>query len=94
MSLPKNIPARNAKDEQPGRVAVLRSAHGRPGATFCTSASFIVSSTGARLLAGRHITKRAESALTRNAQAFERDAPNVRPFPRRTSHTGTDRRAA
>ncbi len=85
-------------DEPAERVAVLRSAHGREGNTFCTSASFIYSSTGARLLAGRSITARAANALTRNAENHERATSNVRQFPPRsprpTSPTTTRREAA
>jgi len=67
------------------RIAVLRSAHARPDQTFTTSASFIVSPDGVRLLAGRHITARAASALTRNAEAHA-NAPAVLPFkPRRVA---------
>ncbi len=76
------------------RVAVLRSAHARPdGSTFATSCSFIVSPDGARLLAGRHITKRAASALTRNAEAHA-NAPAVLSFKPRRRFQSADRRAA
>jgi hypothetical protein len=75
------------------RVAVLRSAHARPDQTFTTSASFIVSSDGARLLAGRHITARAANALTRNAEAHA-NAPAVLPFKPRRRFQSADRRAA
>jgi hypothetical protein len=79
------------------RVAIVRSAHGRAdGVTFTTSASFIVSAGSVKLLAGRHITKRAASALTRNAEAHAR-AQVVRQFPQRprpTSPTHTRREAA
>jgi hypothetical protein len=80
------------------RVAVVRSAHGRSDGTYCTSASFVYSSSGAKLLAGRHLTKRSASALTRNAEAHERATSNVRQFPPRTprptSPTHTRREAA
>ncbi len=65
------------------RVAVVRSAHGRADETFCTVASFIVSADGARLLAGRHVTKRTPA--------------NVLQFPQRprpTSPTHTRREVA
>lgn len=85
----------DAPDE---RVAVLRSAHGRADGTFTTSASFIVSPDGVRLLAGRHVTARAAGALVRNAETHERAASNVRQFPPRsprpTSPTHTRREAA
>jgi len=64
MSLAKDLPKRN-----PEHVEILRSAHGRADHTFITVASFIVSSDGARLLAGRHITHKAFGALARNAEA-------------------------
>ncbi len=63
MSLTKSQPEGNTPQPQNERVAVLRSAHGRAGNTFCTVASFIVSSTGARLLTGRTITKRASATV-------------------------------
>jgi len=76
------------------RIAVLRSAHARAdGSTFTTSASFIVSPSGVRLLAGRHITARAASALTRNAEAHA-NAPAVLPFKPRRRFQSADRRAA
>jgi hypothetical protein len=83
-------------DEPAERVAVLRSAHGREGNTFCTSASFIYSSTGAKLLAGRSITARAANTLTRNAEAHERGqvVRQFPPRPRSTSPTNTRREAA
>ncbi len=77
-------------------VEVVRSAHGRADQTFVTVASFVVSSTGARLLTGRTITKRAASALERNAEAHARSQV-VRQFPQRprpTSPTNTRREAA
>ena len=65
MSLLKQPPERN-----PEHVEILRSAHARAdGSTFTTSCSFIVSSDGARLLAGRHVTHKAFGALARNAEA-------------------------
>jgi hypothetical protein len=81
-------------DEPGERVAIMRSAHGRAdGVTFTTSASFIVSADGARLLAGRHITARAANALTRNAEAHA-NAPAVLPFKPRRRFQSADRRAA
>jgi hypothetical protein len=85
--------SKNQFDEPAERVAVLRSAHGREGNTFCTSASFIYSSTGARLLAGRSVTARAVNALTRNAEAHA-NAPAVLPFKPRRRFQSADRRAA
>jgi len=79
------------------RVAVLRSAHARPDQTFTTSASFIVSADGVKLLAGRHLTGRAFGALVRDAENHERATSNVRQFPQRsrpTSPTGEKWRAA
>ncbi len=75
------------------RVAIVRSAHGRRDATYCTSASFIVSADGVKLLAGRHVTKRAVSVLTRNAEAHA-NAPAVLPFKPRRRVMSADRRAA
>jgi len=80
-------------DEPGERVAIMRSAHARRDQTFTTSASFIVSADGARLLAGRHITARAASALTRNAEAHA-NAPAVLPFKPRRRFESADRRAA
>ncbi len=81
-------------DEPTERVAVVRSAQGRAdGSTFTTSASFIVSAGSVKLLAGRHITKRAASALTRHAEAHA-NAPAVLPFKPRRRFQTADRRAA
>jgi hypothetical protein len=76
-------PESNKPSEQFERVTILRSAHARRDGTYCTSASFIVSASGVRLLAGRHVTKRTPA--------------NVLQFPARprpTSPTGEKRRAA
>jgi hypothetical protein len=80
-------------DEPGERVAILRSAHGRADETFCTVASFIVGVDGVRLLAGRHITKRAASALVRNAENHAAQ-PAVLPFKPRRRFQSADRRAA
>jgi len=74
-------------DEPQERVAVVRSAHGRNDGTYCTSASFVYSSSGAKLLAGRHLTGRAFGALVRDAENHERATSNVRPFPQQPRHT-------
>ena len=88
---PKQLPERNQPTEH---IEVLRSAHARPDQTFTTSASFIVSPDGVRLLAGRHVTARAASALARNAEAHERGQV-VRQFPQRpTSPTGEKAKVA
>jgi hypothetical protein len=66
-----------------GRVAILRTGHGREGATFTTQVSYIVTPDGARLLAGRRVIKRTPA--------------NVLQFPQRpptTSPTGEKARAA
>ena len=79
------------------RVAILRNGHGREGATFTTQVSYIVTSDGARLLAGRAVTAKAFDALVRDAENHERTASNVRPFPQRprpTSPTNTHNRRA
>jgi hypothetical protein len=94
MSLAKSTPESNQPTEQFERVAVLRSAHGRSdGSTFRTSASFIVSADGARLLAGRHVTHRALGALARNAEHHAAQ-PAVLPFKPRRRFQSADRRAA
>lgn len=96
MSLAKSTPESNQPTEQFERVVILRSGHGRSDGAFTTACSFIVSSTGANLLTGRHITKRAARALTRNAEAHERGQV-VRQFPARprpTSPTNTHNRRA
>jgi hypothetical protein len=93
MSLTKTLPESNKPSAQFERVAIMRSAHARPDQTFTTSASFIVSPSGVRLLAGRHITARAASALTRNAEAHA-NAPAVLPFKPRRRFQTADRRAA
>ncbi len=90
MSLAKTLPESNQSQE---KIAVLRSGHAREGGTFTTSASFIVSADGARLLAGRHITARAANALTRNAEAHA-NAPAVLSFKPRRRFQSADRRAA
>jgi hypothetical protein len=97
MNYKHNTPPESNQPQE--RIAVLRSAHGRAdGSTFTTSASFIVSPSGVRLLAGRSVTARAANALTRNAEAHERATSNVRQFPPRTprptSPTTTRREAA
>jgi hypothetical protein len=97
MSLAKTPPEINPTPAQFERVAIMRSAHARPDQTFTTSASFIVSADGVKLLAGRHLTGRAFGALVRDAENHERTASNVRPFPQRprpTSPTNTRREAA
>jgi len=86
-------PESNKPSAQFERVAIMRSAHARPDQTFTTSASFIVSADGARLLAGRSITARAANALTRNAEAHA-NAPVVLPFKPRRRFQSADRRAA
>ncbi len=88
-------PDSNKPHENNESVAILRSAHGRADETFCTVASFIVSPDGVRLLAGRHITKRAASALARNAEAHAHaPAPAVLSFKPRRRFQSADRRAA
>jgi hypothetical protein len=94
MDYKHNNPPEGNKPQE--RIAVLRSAHARENGTFTTSASFIVSADGVRLLAGRHVTARAANALTRNAEAHERGQV-VRQFqtrPRHTSPTNTHNRRA
>ncbi len=85
--------SKKQNDAPAERVVILRSGHGRSDGAFTTACSFIVSSTGAKLLAGRHITKRAASALTRNAEAHA-NAPAVLPFKPRRRFQSADRRAA
>jgi hypothetical protein len=96
MNYKHNTPPESNKPQE--RITVLRSAHGRAdGSTFRTSASFIISASGVRLLAGRHITHKAFGVLQRNAEAHERATSNVRQFPQRprpTSPTNTRREAA
>jgi len=92
MDYKHNTPPESNTPEE--RIAVLRSAHARAdGSTFATSCSFIVSSDGARLLAGRHVTHKAFGALTRNAEAHA-NAPVVLPFKPRRRFQSADRRAA
>jgi len=96
MSLTKTPSDSNKPHENNEHVAILRSAHGRADETFYTVASFIVSPDGVRLLAGRHITKRAASALARNVDVWERSQV-VRQFPTRprpSSPSGEKVRAA
>ncbi len=97
----KSYHSENQNNKQNGkpteRVAILRSGHGRENGTFTTASTYVISSSGARLLTGKHVTARAANALTRNAEAHERATSNVRPFPQRprpTSPTNTRREAA
>ncbi len=98
MSLAKTLPDSNKPHENNERVTILRAAHGREdGHTFETQAAYIIGAGGARLIAGRSITRVAFGALTRNAEAHERATSNVRQFPQRprpTSPTGEKVRAA
>jgi hypothetical protein len=91
-------PESNKPSAQFERVAIMRSAHARPDQTFTTSASFIVSADGVKLLAGRHLTGRAFGALVRDAENHERATSNVRQFqtrpPRPTTPTNTHNRRA
>jgi len=83
-------PEGNKPSAQFERVAVLRSAHGREdGHTFETQAAYIIGAGGARLIAGRSITRVAFGALTRHA-----NAPAVLPFKPRRRFESADRRAA
>jgi len=72
MSLTKQATESNTLSAPSERVAILRSGHGRPARTFTTQSAYIVSSDGARLLSGRHVTAQAFGALVRNAEAHER----------------------
>ncbi len=96
MSLAKNLPESNKPTEDFERVVILRSGHGRSDGAFTTACSFVVSSTGVKLLAGRSVTARAANALTRNAEAHERGqvVRQFPPRPRHTSPTGEKARAA
>jgi hypothetical protein len=85
--------SKKQNDAPAERVAILRSGHGRENGTFTTASTYVISSTGARLLTGKHVTARAANALTRNAEAHA-NAPAVLPFKPRRRFQTADRRAA
>jgi len=82
MDYKHNTPPESNQPQE--KIAILRSAHAREDGTFTTSASFIVSADGAaRLLAGRHVTKRTPANLLQFPAR-----------PRPTSPTNTHNRRA
>lgn len=69
MRIIENAPPKQA----PETIKIARSAHGRPeGHTYARQSAYVVSSTGARLLVGTHISLGAFGALRTDAENYER----------------------